>query len=110
MTEETWRAQAAALFGPDPMQWRFVCPVCGFIQSVQDYKDAGAPNGAVGFSCVGRFREGSRKAFGGCGDGPCNYSGGGLFQVNPVDVDGRKVFAFALISQAEMDAMKERGT
>jgi hypothetical protein len=25
---------------------------------------------------------------------PCNYAGGGLIDINPVDVDGRKVFEF----------------
>ena len=105
MTEQDWREQGAALFGADLMQWRFVCPVCGFIASVQDYRDAGAPEGAVAFSCIGRWREGSRDAFNGKGAGPCNYTGGGLLRLNPVDVDGRKVFAFAGKSDAKKVSM-----
>lgn len=27
---------------------------------------------------------------------PCNYAGGGLIQINPVDVDGIKVFEFGV--------------
>ena len=110
MTNQEWQEEGVVLFGSDQMQWRFVCPVCGFAQSVQDYKDAGAPEGAVAFSCIGRWRDGARDAFTGKGDvrlahpvvtGPCNYSGGGLLRLNPVDVDGRKVFAFAQNSKAQ---------
>lgn len=51
---EAWRDAAVALFGENPMQWRFVCPSCGHVASVQDWKDAGATEGEVAFSCVGR--------------------------------------------------------
>ncbi len=103
ITAEEWQEEGVVLFGSDQMQWRFVCPVCGFAQSVQDYKDAGAPEAAVAFSCVGRWRDGSRDAFNGKGSGPCNYTGGGLLRLNPMDVDGRKVFAFAQNSDAQKE-------
>jgi len=103
-----WRAEAAQLFGPDPLGWRFVCPACGHIASTQDYKDAGAPSSAVGFSCVGRWTGAKRDAFGlnpkGLpteGPGQCNYAGAGLFNISPVvvtDDEGKevqRVFAFA---------------
>jgi len=95
MTDAEWREKGAALFGPDLMEWRFVCPACGHVQCAQDYKDAGAPSGAVATSCVGRWLPGSRKAFGGDGPGPCNYAGFGLFRLNLVDVDGQRIFTFA---------------
>ncbi len=95
LTEVEWKQRGEALFGLDMMQWRFVCPACGHVQSTQDYKDAGAPPEAVAVSCVGRYQETCRKAFGEDGPGPCNYAGGGLFRLNPVDVDGQRVFAFA---------------
>jgi hypothetical protein len=74
------------LFGKDEMKWRFVCPVCKHVQSIQDYKDAGAPKDAVAFSCVGRWIDRSRSVVTGKGKGPCNYAGGGLFRLNPVEV------------------------
>ena len=53
--------------------------------------------GAFAYSCVGRF-------IGGCDafdkkntPGPCNYAGGGLFRLNPVQVtddDGRVIELF----------------
>lgn len=95
MTHFEWFAEGERLFGPGIMQWRFVCPSCGHIASVQDWKDAGAPEGAVAFSCIGRYLPERSEAFGGQGSGPCNYTGGGLIRLNPVDVEGRQTFAFA---------------
>lgn len=99
MTREEWEAEGARRFGTDRMNWRFVCPLCGYVASVKDWKDAGADEGEVAFSCVGRHRQGSRSAFFEGGKGPCDYAGGGLFRLNPVHVtdDGNvhQVFAFA---------------
>ena len=106
MTYDEWKAEAERRFGKDSMKWRFVCPVCGHIASVEDWKKAGAPATAVAFSCVGRWIEGSKEAFTKDGKGPCTYAGGGLFQLNPVDVvfpDGKTVGAFAF---AEVEAVK----
>jgi len=91
-----WQAEGRRLFGDDMMRWVFVCPVCGHDQSPQDYWDAVAPSSAVAFSCVGRWIDGSREAFGGEGPGPCNYGGGGLFRLNPVSIVGsnNRWFAF----------------
>ncbi|WP_371436157.1 VVA0879 family protein [Polaromonas sp.] len=104
MTPEEWRAEAISRFGPNKMKWRFVCPSCSHVASAEDWKEAGAPEGSVGFSCVGRYQpEGpgdealAAAAFKGKG-GPCNYSGGGLFGLNPVHVDledGKSVHMFA---------------
>lgn len=102
MTAAEWRAEAVRRFGADPMAWRFVCPVCKHEQSVADYKAAGAPEGTVAFSCVGRWIEGASEAFSGR-PGPCTYAGGGLFALNPIRVttdDGKTidVFAFAEVA------------
>ncbi len=90
-----WQEKARELFGKDPMKWRFVCPVCGHSQSVQDYKDAGAPSDVAAFSCVGRWREGAKEAFsGGDNSKGCTYAGGGLIRMNPIKVADIQVFAF----------------
>jgi hypothetical protein len=100
MTVQDWQAEAVKRFGADPMKWRFVCPSCGHIAAVEDWKAAGAPENTVGFSCVGRFAGNPREPFGEKGAGPCNYAGGGLFRINPqpvLDEHGKthSVFAFA---------------
>lgn len=102
ITLAEWRAKATALFGPCNLDWRFICPACGHVASVQDWKDAGAPATSAAFSCVGRWTGAAREAFG-TGDGPCNYAGGGLFRLNPVavvDPDGHVTHAFAFADPA----------
>jgi len=103
-TEQEFKNEAERRFGKDPMLWAWKCPVCGFVQTAADYKAAGAPESAVGYSCVGRWIDGSRRAFGGKGVGPCDYTGGGLFALNPVAVlmdNGRTVDLFELATEEE---------
>ena len=99
MTHAEWVAEGKRRFGPHTHKWQFVCPACGHVASVQDWQDADAPETAVAFSCVGRWTEAKRQAFGGDGPGPCNYAGGGLFAINPIAVekDGKihRVFDFS---------------
>lgn len=102
VTYEEWLAEAKAKFGDDSMDWRFVCPVCKHEASVRDWKNAGAEEGEVAFSCIGRHMDKPRKAFEETGKGPCNYAGGGLFRLNPVTVTGgpggdHHVFEFASV-------------
>lgn len=94
MTKKEWAAKGEKLFGKDQMKWKFVCPSCGHIASVQDYKDAGAGSGAVAFSCIGRYLKKPNEAFQ-QGKSPCNYAGGGLIRINPLEVDGEGYFDFA---------------
>jgi hypothetical protein len=105
VTLEEWRTRASELFGEDPMKWKFVCPVCKHVASVEDWKNAGAPQDSAGFSCIGRWagvnKEKAKGNFGPngvAGKGPCNYAGGGLFKLNPVtvfDPDGHEMQCFA---------------
>jgi predicted RNA-binding Zn-ribbon protein involved in translation (DUF1610 family) len=98
LSSAEWDAEARRLFGPDPRDWRFVCPSCGHVAAVRDWRAAGAPRDAVAVSCVGRWLEQRQAAFSG-GPGPCDYAGTGLFKLNPVRVkSGDRVwhmFAFA---------------
>jgi hypothetical protein len=101
ITHEEWMTEAKSRFGNDAMKWSFECPVCKHIAAVKDWHDAKAPEGAIAFSCVGRYVGGKvRNAFEEEGKGPCNYAGGGLFALNPVTVTGgpggdHHVFEFA---------------
>lgn len=97
MTKKEWLAKGLSLYGENGLHWRFKCPACGFIASAQDYKDAGAPSHALPFHCIGRWKTVRKEAFDDKDKRniPCNYSSGGLLNINPVDVDGVKVFDFA---------------
>lgn len=86
MTRDEYLAEGLRLFGEDMMTWKFVCPSCGCVASVADYKMAGAPEGAIGFSCIGRWMgDGIQDAFA-KGPGPCNYAGGGLIRIAPIKI------------------------
>ena len=90
-THEEWLAKARELFGDDPKQWRFVCPSCGHVQSIADFEALGMEGrqiqNYIGFSCIGRWRPKSvHLGEPDQGEG-CNYAGGGLFRLNPVEVD-----------------------
>lgn len=86
MTIEEWTARGEALFGPNKMDWRFICPSCGHIADAREYKNAGAPNSALAFSCVGRWKGGDPKKTFKRRGGPCDYAGGGLIGLNPIRV------------------------
>ena len=113
LTITEWREEAAARFGTEQAGWRFVCPCCGHIASIQDWKDAGAPEGAIAFSCVGRWAGAKRAAIEGTGPGPCNYAGGGLFNLNPVTVlqgEGKhRVFEFAEVITMKPGELRTEG-
>lgn len=99
MKKSEWFQKGKKLFGENMMEWKFICPSCGNVASVLDYKNAGAPSGAIGFSCVGLWLPEQKEAFSKKPLGiPCNYSGGGLININPIEVDGRKYFDFAPLS------------
>lgn len=108
MTLAEWRAKGKSLFGPDSSKWRFICPICGHVASVQDWRDLGAEN-AIAFSCVGRFQEKNplREALVKKGEkvpGPCDYTGGGLLKFNPIHVtddDGMEESLFAFYEGKE---------
>ncbi|MDZ8140782.1 MAG: VVA0879 family protein [Nostoc sp. DedQUE04] len=98
MNKQEWLILGQTLFGQDMMQWKFKCPCCGHIATAEDYKKANAPSSAVAFSCVGRWMPVHKEAFDDKDKRniPCNYSGGGLLNINPVIVDDRKVFEFGV--------------
>ncbi|VTU44314.1 VVA0879 family protein [Variovorax sp. RA8] len=100
LSADEWRAQAIHLFGADALRWRFVCPSCGHVAAVEDWKNAGATQSQAGFSCVGRYTGADDSNTFKKAGGPCNYAGGGLIGLNPVQVIGdsgriTRMFAFA---------------
>ena len=103
MTHKEWLTEGTKRFGEDQSKWRFVCPSCGHITSVLGWKNAGAPESAVAYSCVGRWTGAKDiKTFKKRG-GPCTYAGGGLIGMNPVKVDlenGKSINVFAFAEAA----------
>ena len=100
ITYQAWLDEGKSRFGSDRKEWKFKCPVCGHVAFAKDWLTAGSDENGIAFSCVGRWLPKCRDAIYGKGKGPCNYSGGGLFQLNPVHIeydDGsiRQTFEFA---------------
>lgn len=97
VTLDEWQAEGRRLFGDNVNAWRFKCPSCGFVQTRQDFLAYGVPvrdvDRRLGFSCIGRSINqtcrgvavvvGFMEAHVGYG---CDYAGGGLFRINPVEV------------------------
>jgi len=92
-----WLRQGAELFGEDFMKWRFVCPACKNIATVEDFKafkDKGATPNSATQNCIGRYSGGNW----GKGTKPCDYAAYGLFHLSPVIVvqeNGNEIQAFA---------------
>lgn len=99
---EDWVAEARARYNSrDEMS--FVCPICGHVATVADYQEAGAHEEAMGFSCIGRFQESTKRAFSSGsdavkpGEGPCDYTLGGFFSFPATIViapDGKEIPVF----------------
>jgi len=104
-----WLQEGERLFGPDKKQWKFKCPNCGHIQSIQDFielREKGIcdiDGNTAYFSCIGRFDTRiPENKIGTISDkkSPCNYTNGGLFcfaKTFVIDEQGKKhaVFEFA---------------
>jgi hypothetical protein len=102
MTEAEWMKKGKELFGEDMLKWRFVCPGCGCIQSVEDfrqYKDKGADPSSAYCECLGRYIGGSSWMYDKRKKGVrCDYAGYGLLRISPVTViddDGKEIKCFA---------------
>jgi hypothetical protein len=91
-----WRTEGRTRFGWDFTTWRWRCPVCGHVASYAEYIAAGAPESAVGVSCIGRWLGALDRAT--VEGGPCTHIGGALNPVTLIMHDGierKQVFEFA---------------
>jgi hypothetical protein len=82
-TVEEWLAEGRKRFGPDYLKWRFVCPVCGHEQSLEDFKAVGADPQRAYVECIGRAAPELKQRDGLDAEpgtpGPCNWAAFGLF-------------------------------
>jgi len=79
---DEWKAEAIKLFGKKARFWRFKCPQCGHIQSIDSVltHNPQLPEADIrkwiNYSCEGRFT----PKFG------CDWTLGGLFQIHKIEV------------------------
>lgn len=88
MTKAEWLEKGKKLFGEDMGKWRFVCPGCGNVQTIEDFrphKDKGATPESVRQECIGRYTGGRSWFFDNKGQ-PCDYAGYGLINICPIMV------------------------
>ena len=94
-SKEAWEAEGRRRFGNDFMKWRFVCPMCGHIASVEEFKAVGASSPNDAFQCcLGRFTgKGAPKEGDSSG---CNWTVNGLFKVGGASVvhNGNEILIF----------------
>lgn len=74
MTMEEWNSMLRDKFGDNFSDWKFVCPVCGRVQSVGDFERHGIDSNLAYQHCLGRHVSIGKK-----GEKDCNYTIHGLF-------------------------------
>jgi hypothetical protein len=91
--EAEWKAKGQELFGPDMHTWKFVCPACGHVASVDLAKRRWPELEGKGWrpwsECIGRH---TRR-------GGCDWAAYGLF-CGPLKIkhaDGKISFAFDFV-------------
>lgn len=53
-THKEWLAELEKRFGDNSLNWAFVCPACGKVSTLQEFKDAGAEPSDSYQTCIGR--------------------------------------------------------
>lgn len=79
MTRQEWLEEGNRRFGADFMNWKFQCPMCEHIASIQEFKDIGADPNCAYQECIGRYiGKGSPKKDDSSG---CNWVAYGLLGI-----------------------------
>jgi len=82
-TLEEWRAEGYRRFGDDVEGWKHVCPKCGRVNTVREFKEAGATPDDSYSTCIGRYNGKGLDGFK-CNEemmpeNGCNWAAFGLF-------------------------------
>jgi hypothetical protein len=85
VAQAEWLAKGQEIFGEDFRTWKFECPCCGNVQTLQDFRDIGVEPQLAYQECIGRHQKGSAKDFAstpgpGAKKSPCDYAAYGLFR------------------------------
>jgi len=87
ISHENWKLMGELIFKTSDMnKWKFICPSCGYIASVKDYRDALIPSTFIAEYCIGNWI-GVRGDVNQWGQGPCGFKGD--YETNPVHVTDR---------------------
>jgi hypothetical protein len=79
-THQEWIIEGKQKYGDDYKKWKFKCPACSHISSVQDFIDAGADWNKAYQECIGRINGKGEDGFKGKDKGfGCNWAAYGLF-------------------------------
>ena len=113
MTKDEWLAKGKQLFGENTDEWKFVCPGCGHIQAIEDfrqYKEQGATPNSATIECIGRYSSG-RKWLSNLLSQPCDYAGYGLLNICPIEVIGedKPIYSFAFAHPGELEPVGNDG-
>lgn len=98
-----WANELKKRFGENPDNWKFVCPVCGHVQSFADFKEINQDPNAAYACCIGRYTDSNDKT----GKNGCNYTVNGLFSLNKTTVISEDYLPFKVFEMAEADSLKE---
>ena len=113
-----WLSEGKRRFGEDPKLWQFRCPVCGNVQTMEDFKQVGAEPQSAYQECIGRHLQNRASNLAGTPskDGktaPCDFAAYGLFQFGwKVVSEGGKVvpvFPFADPSSPDRPKTSQAG-
>jgi hypothetical protein len=95
MTHSEFMQECARRFGEDARKWKFICPACRTVQTIEDLLNAGLPrnqvDGVVAFSCIGRLTGQSDEGITAKNNGlpwtkGCNWTLGGLLRIHKLEV------------------------
>ena len=92
LSYDDWLERGKALYGPDMLDWKFVCPVCGHVQTLREFADGGVDPDYGVCNCASRFGLG--------GNENCQWTTGGALVIGGLYVINRNyipvlVFDFA---------------
>ena len=82
MTYREWVRQTKLLFGEDSSKWRFKCPSCGHVQSIESIREHDPSLKIddvaqwIQYHCEGRTNKGQG----------CDWSLGGLFHIHTLEI------------------------
>jgi hypothetical protein len=98
-TLDEWLVEGEKRFGKDKMKWKFKCPMCGHVASIEEFINIGVDANVAYVDCIGRYTgKGSPKK----GDtSGCNWVAYGFLKTcgKGVLVNGEEIFDFAEVEE-----------
>jgi hypothetical protein len=109
MSRDEWLAEGKRRFGDDWHNWKFVCPVCGHVQTPGEFETLGVDPQRAYAECLGRLLPRGEQAYdlatkpSDTGhSSPCDYCAFGLFHSgNIVIADWKHVHVFPFAEALE---------